>query len=248
MTTPKNSPSIGDRMKDYENVTRTHLYRRTPVIIRLDGKAFHTFTRGMKKPYDEKMSEVMLEVTKFLVDEVQGAEMGYTQSDEISLFLRDYTRFESESWFDNNIQKMVSVSASMATAKFNSFDLGVVYPEKSYANPVKILAFFDARVFNLPKEEVINYFIWRQQDAMRNSVQGLGQEHLSHKTLQGLKNVQVQEELAKLSPPIYWEDCPDYFKYGQIVFKDGNSMPSPLFKENREFLNEYIYIKEAKAA
>lgn len=244
MTTPKNTPSIGDRMKDYENVTRNYLYRRMPVVIRLDGKAFHTFTRGLKKPYDVGMVDTMNEVTKFLLDEIQGAEIGYTQSDEISIFIRDYTKFESESWFDNNIQKMVSVAASMASAKFNNI-WGTSYAEITAKSPLK-LAFFDARVFNLPKEDVINYFIWRQQDAMRNSVQSLGQENLSHKLMQGLKNIQVQEELAKLSPPVYWEDCPDYFKYGQTLFRDGNQMPSPLFKESREFLNEYIYIKDVK--
>jgi tRNA(His) guanylyltransferase len=148
MNTPKNSPSIGDRMKDYENVTRTHLYRRTPVIIRLDGKAFHTFTRGMQKPYDEAMVEVMAKTAQFLLDEIQGAEIAYTQSDEISLFLRDYTRFESESWFDNNIQKMVSVAASMATGIFNK-EWRTQLAE-FMARP-STLAFFDARVFNLPK-------------------------------------------------------------------------------------------------
>lgn len=232
--------SISDRMKSYENVTRTHLYRRTPVIVRLDGKSFHTFTKGFEKPFDTRLMNVMKGVTSFLLNQIQGAEIAYTQSDEISIFLRDYTRFESESWFDNNIQKIVSVAASMAAAVFNNRML-------EYKNtPHQHLAFFDARAFNLPKEEVINYLIWRQQDAMRNSVQGLGQAHLSHKLMQGLNNKQVQEELLKLNPAIDWNDCPNDFKYGVTLLRDNKEMPSPIFKENRDFLNEFIYIKEAK--
>lgn len=234
------TPSIGDRMKSYENVTRGYLYKRTPVIIRLDGKAFHTFTRRMTKPFDFNMVTLMRNVSEYLVHEIQGAEIAYTQSDEISLFLRDYTRFESESWFDSNIQKMVSVASSMATAMFNKC-YEVVFEER-----IMEMAFFDARVFNLPKEDVVNYFIWRQQDATRNSVQALGQANLSHKVMQGMNNKQVQEELIKLKPSIDWNDSPDYFKFGTTTFRDGRTMQSPLFKENRDFLNEYIYIKETK--
>lgn len=239
--TTKTTMSIGDRMKGYENITRNYLIRRMPVIIRLDGKAFHTFTRGMEKPFDTRMFDVMAKVSKFLMDEIQGAELVYTQSDEISLFLRDYTRFESESWFDNNIQKMVSVSASMAAAIFNN-EWGKI----NDSQPAKNLAFFDARVFNIPKEDVINYFIWRQQDATRNSIQGLGQAHLSYKSMQGLNNVEVVDALMRLSPPVFWDEQPEVFQYGQTFFRNGEQMPSPIFKENRDFLNEFIYIKEAK--
>lgn len=240
MTTAKTTMSIGDRMKGYENVTRNYLYRRTPVIIRLNGKAFHTFTRGMEKPFSPQMANLMRIVCTNLLAEIQGAEIAYTQSDEISIFLRDYTRFESEAWFDNNIQKIVSVAASVATGVFNG------NYEQVFGQKAQQYGFFDARVFNLPKEDVINYFIWRQQDATRNSVQGLGQEHLSHKKMQGLNNKEVQEELSKLSPPIIWDDQPEVFKYGQTFFRTAVSMPSPLFKENRDFLNEFIYIKESK--
>lgn len=245
--TTTNTFSISDRMKEYENITRNYLIRRMPVIIRLDGKAFHTFTRNMDKPYDVRMNNAMKTVAEFLLNEIQGAEIVYTQSDEISIFLRDYSKFESESWFDNNIQKIVSVAASMASAKFNDKIQDLFgYCTEGDVVAKRQLAYFDARAFNLPKEEVINYMIWRQQDAMRNSVQGLAQEHLSHKAIQGLSNKQVQEEMLKLNPPVDWNTQPDYFKYGQTFFRNGSEMSTPIFKENRDFLNEFIYIKDIK--
>jgi tRNA(His) guanylyltransferase len=238
MNTQTNTPSIGDRMKGYENVTRHHLIRRMPVILRLDGKAWHTFTRGLDKPYDIDLSIAMGQVSEQLIQEFQGAVIAYTQSDEISIFLRDYDKLVSESWFDNNIQKIVSVASSIATGLFNQY-----FTKKNN------IAFFDCRAFNLPKEEVINYFIWRQQDAMRNSVQGLGQAELGSKHIQGLNNKQVQEELLKKSPSVDWNKQPEFFKYGQTYFKPdfvkgSVNMPTPIFKENRDFLNELIYIKD----
>ena len=116
-----NKDSLGDRMKEYEYVTRNYLTRKLPVIIRIDGKAFHSFTRGFKKPFDEIFVKSMQETTKYLCENVQGCVLGYTQSDEITLVLVDYQNREASAWFDNNIQKMVSVSASMATMAFNRF-------------------------------------------------------------------------------------------------------------------------------
>ena len=116
-----NKDSLGDRMKTYEYVTRTYLTRRMPVIIRLDGKAFHTFTRGLKKPFDEIFVKAMQDTMKHLCENVQGCVLGYTQSDEITLVLVDYHDRDTSAWFDNNIQKMASVSASMATMAFNQY-------------------------------------------------------------------------------------------------------------------------------
>lgn len=197
--------SLGDRMKTYESVSRHFLTRRTPVIIRLDGCHFHTFTRGFDKPFDDILCRAMQETMKNLCTSIQGCVLGYTQSDEITLVLCDYKKITSDAWFGNNIQKIVSVSASEATTVFNSSFRAIVFEQlipytlledKSYVNDVtyrrlmdKYLskadtATFDSRVFNLPKEEVCNCLIWRQQDATRNSIQGLGQKYFSHKQLE----------------------------------------------------------------
>ena len=101
---------LGNRMKTfYEQIPKTKLMRRTPVIIRIDGKAFHTFTRGFKRPFDEILIKTMQETTKYLCENIQGCVLGYTQSDEITLVLVDYQRFESCAWFDYEIQKICSI-------------------------------------------------------------------------------------------------------------------------------------------
>ena len=110
---------LSDRMKTYENVNRTYLTRRTPVIIRLDMRAGHTFTKGFQKPFDEIFMKSMRETMKYLCENIQGCKLGYTQSDEISLLLVDYDDINTAAWFDYNILKIVSVSASMATLAFN---------------------------------------------------------------------------------------------------------------------------------
>ena len=165
---------LGARMKIfYEQIPKTKLMRRTPVIIRIDGKAFHTFTRGFKRPFDEILINTMQATTKYLCENIQGCVLGYTQSDEISLVLVDYQRFESSAWFDYEIQKICSIAASMATMAFNKFFnyhakeyVSTLYEhewtdvEKQYGdilyNAVEKGALFDARVFHIPKEEVTN--------------------------------------------------------------------------------------------
>jgi len=156
--------SIGTRMKNnYEDRYRFKLTRRMPVIIRLDGKAFHTLTRNCQKPFDDLFNNAMIFVMSHLLGEFQGAKCGYQQSDEISILLTDFDALQTEAWFDYNIQKIASVSAGYASAWFTSH----------YLNDGEI-AVFDSRVFNIPKEEVCNYFIWRQKDWLRNSIQMIG--------------------------------------------------------------------------
>ena len=169
---------LGTRMKTfYEQIPKTKLMRRTPVIIRIDGRAFHTFTKGFKRPFDEVLIKTMQETTKYLCENIQGCVLGYTQSDEISLVLVDYQRFESLAWFDYEIQKMCSIAASMATMAFNKFFMfefeefnrwvceGNPTDEDKRLNDVYYEAMcrgamFDARVFNIPKEEVTNWIYW----------------------------------------------------------------------------------------
>lgn len=227
--------SLGDRMKNYENVTRTYLTRRIPVIIRLDGKAFHSFTRGFKKPFDDILVRTMQETMKYLCENVQGCVLGYTQSDEITLVLVDYQSRESGSWFENNIQKMASISASMATfafnkyfnkercafidslAHFNDFDIEDKYLDALWRAQERG-AMFDSRVFTLPKEEVVNCLIWRQQDATRNSIQSVGQANFSQKQLDGKKCNDIQDMLM-LEKGINWNDYPTTLKRGSCCIK-----------------------------
>lgn len=231
--------SLGDRMKTYEDVNRNFLQRRTPTIIRVDGKAFHTLTRGLDKPFDENFSNAMLNVARDLCDEVQGVKLAYWQSDEISLILVDYDRLTSQAWFDKNIQKMVSVSASIATASFNNWF--------QHPGECNTRALFDSRIFTLPKEEVCNYFLWRQQDAVRNSINSLGQAHFSPKQLHGLNTDQVQELLFK-EKGINWNDCPIWQKRGACVIQGIESWTIdkfiPTFSQDRSFINTRVYVGE----
>ena len=234
---------LGTRMKDfYEGIPKTKLMRRTPVIIRIDGKAFHTFTRGFKRPFDEILIKTMHETTKYLCENIQGCVLGYTQSDEISLVLVDYQRFETSAWFDYEIQKMCSIVASMTTMAFNRFFAKNVKEydmewkcsltpqsveiQKKHYDYIEVLnkaiekgAMFDARVFNIPKEEVTNCIYWRQLDASRNSVQMVGQANFSHKELQNKSCNDIQDMLME-QKGINWNDFPTYQKRGTCVIKE----------------------------
>lgn len=182
---------MGERMKTfYEDVYRMKLPKRSYVIVRIDGKAFHTYTRGFDRPFSELISRAMIGTTKYLVDNIQGAKLGYVQSDEISILITDFDELTTSAWFDNNIQKIVSVSASMATAHFNR----IIYNQLgNYDN----LAMFDARAFVIPsRTEVLNYFFWRYRDATRNAINTFAQSKFSQKQLSG-KNVATVYEMIK---------------------------------------------------
>lgn len=199
--------SLGDRMKNnYENRYRFYLTRRTPAIIRLDGRAFHTVTRGCTKPFDVRFSLCMLDTALYLCREIQGAKCAYTQSDEISILLTDFDTLTTDAWFDYNIQKIASISSGLASAFFS----------KSYSN--ETINVFDSRVFNIPREEVCNYFIWRQKDWIRNSIAMLAQAHFSHKELQNKKQSDMHEMLH--SKGINWNSLDDRWKNGQFIFKN----------------------------
>jgi tRNA(His) 5'-end guanylyltransferase len=164
--------SLGDRMKSFEDVWRFSLTPRMPLIIRVDGRAFHTLTKQMhfKKPYDILFMNAMVAAGRDLFEDIQGVKLVYIQSDEISVFANDYEKLETQAWFDKNLQKIVSVSASVATRGFNR------YCRKGIIKPFGVEeGTFDSRAFVLPKEEVCNYLIWRQKDATRNSIQGFKQ-------------------------------------------------------------------------
>lgn len=208
--------SLGDRMKkNYENVNRVYLTRRMPLIIRVDGKAFHTLTKKLDKPFDVNFKDCMMGTAKYLVENIMGAKMAYVQSDEISVLITDYDDLTTEAWFDKNLQKIVSVSASMSTMRFNQLYNELIPKEKR----IKEYGLFDSRAFIIPKEEVINYFIFRMNDATRNSIQGLGQAFFSHKQLQRNSCSEIQDMLM-LEKGINWNDTPTYFKRGGCVYRD----------------------------
>jgi tRNA(His) 5'-end guanylyltransferase len=264
--------SLGDRMKGYENIPRHYLTRRTPVVMRLDGKAFHTFTKGLKKPFDDTLMACMTATAKYLCENIQGCKMAYVQSDEISLLLTDYETLNTDAWFNNNIQKMVSVSASMATLAFNRTlqDMVEMWNRNStteedyaYLNTLASKldsALFDSRVFSMPKEEVINYFIWRQQDATRNSIQMLGQHYFSHKELHGKNTGKIQDMLF-LEHGINFNDVHTPKKRGTCIVKtydistDGLATVRtkwepdyniPIFTQDRDYINKLVKYDEER--
>ena len=269
---------LGTRMKEfYEGVPKTRLVRRMPVAIRLDGKAFHTFTRRFEKPFDEVLGKSMRETMKYLCENIQGCVLGYTQSDEITLILVDYQNLNSCAWFDYEVQKMCSISASMATMAFNKFfTKNVNYFEMTHehddtineycttlVNAAEKGAMFDARVFNIPKEEVCNLIYWRQLDATRNSIQMVGQANFSHKELQN-KSCNMIQEMLFAEKGINWNDYPTYLKRGSCCIKTTIQNPNvdikdgiypksiwmidldiPIFKgDGRNYIDKLVFIGE----
>lgn len=216
--------SLGDRMKSYEDSYRISLPIRMPVILRIDGKAFHSYTKGCKKPVDQGLVDTMNLTAKYLCENVQGCQIAYVQSDEISLLLNNFKTLDTQSWFDNTLQKMVSISASMASVKFTTESWRIwghdQYDSASgdvHNDPIIKPAFFDSRAFVLPKEDVCNYFLWRQQDATRNSVQMLARTLYSHKECNNKNNSELQEMCFKKG--INWNDCPTSQKRGRCIIK-----------------------------
>lgn len=254
--------TLSNRMKsNYENRAKTYLVRRMPVIIRLDGKAFHTFTKGLKKPYDEIFHNTMNATMKYLCENIQGCKLGYTQSDEITLLLTDYDTLTTDAWFDNSVQKICSVSASMATMVFNKMlrkyadeyydsiwddiiedwrgsDDDIKYYE-TLCKAIDKGAMFDSRCFNIPEDEVTNCFLWRQQDATRNAVQMLGQCHFSQKQLEGKSNNEIQDMLMT-QKGINFNDMPAEFKRGVCCRKSESGWiidkEIPIFSKDRKYV------------
>lgn len=220
--------NLGDRMKaNYENRAKTFLIRRTPVIMRLDGKAFHTLTRGCDKPFDEHLMWVMRTTAKELVQEIQGAKLAYVQSDEISILITDYDKLETDAWFNYNVQKITSISAAIASVRFTS-----LWRKEAY---------FDSRVFNLPKEEVNNYFVWRQKDWERNSLFMYANHYFSANELHKKSNADKHEMLHKIGEN--WAHLEDRKKNGTLierVITQKDPDVCPLFVENPHIINHHV--------
>lgn len=193
--------SLGDRMKRYEDATREHLLHRMPIIVRVDGKAFHSWTRGMSRPFDATLTEWMDRVALALCRESQGCVLAYMQSDEVSLLLHPFRALTSQAWFDGNIQKIASVSAACAASVMTSLSERFVM--------------FDARAFVLPEREVCNYFLWRQQDATRNSIQMLARSMFSHTQCNGKNCDELQEMCFQAGRN--WNDLPPHLRRGRCA-------------------------------
>lgn len=243
---------LAARMKDfYENPAKTQLLRRMPVAIRIDGKAFHTFTRGFQKPFDPVLMDAMQRTMKYLCENIQGCVFGYTQSDEITLILTDYQKLTSEAWFNYEVQKMTSISASMATVAFNKYFSENIIKYNStydplieenkrlierYVNAAEKGAMFDARCFNIPKEEVTNLIYWRQLDATRNSIQMVGQAHFSHAKLKDKTCNDIQDMLMTQCG-INWNNFTIPCKRGTACIK---TEEKEIIKEPNVYLGEQI--------
>lgn len=234
--------NLSKRMKDfYESVAKTKLLKKVPVAIRIDGRAFHNFTKGFDKPFDEILMASMQKTMKYLCENIQGCVLGYTQSDEITLILIDYINQDSSAWFGYDVQKLCSISASMATMVFNDY-FGETVNERYnfmtsetgaqiYQGTIEEFdakfdnyfskigkAMFDSRCFNVPIGEVTNLILDRQNDATNNSIQSLGQAEFSHEELKGKSCNEIQDMLM-LYHGINWNDLPIHKKRGSCCIK-----------------------------
>lgn len=261
--------ALGNRIKEYyENPYRFYLPRRSPMIIRLDLRAGHSFTKGFQRPFDDIFIKSIQETAKYLCENIENVKCSYQQSDEISLLLTDYDNVGTQAWFNKNLQKMCSIAASMATLAFNRifnkkvFQYTIHNNRGAYENTlIESLtkgAMFDARCFSIPKEEVCNYFIWRQQDATRNSIQMVGQANFSHKELQNKSCDKIQDMLM-LEKNINWNDFDTVKKRGSCCTKTGvhtvvNMQTGeqverlvweidkeiPIFTQNRNYIERFV--------
>lgn len=264
---------LSDRIKDfYEDRTRICLMRRMITIIRLDGKGFSKYTKKLNKPFDDGFSDDMDATAAFLCANIQGAKFAYTQSDEISIIITDFDTNETDAWFDNNIQKMVSIAASMATAKFNQLRL-IRNCDKIKTNKEDVTinvtsdvdianfppAMFDARVFQVPTvDEMINAMIFRQQDATRNSVSMAAHELCGHDATEGKSGSEKQEMMWQKG--VNWNDYKTKYKRGTVIKKEQVEKTGPngekvirnkwladpeipIFTEDKDYLRKLIPTK-----
>ena len=266
--------SLSDRMKEYESQTQTKLIKKLPVIIRLDGRKFSHFTRGFEKPFDDDLSDIFQKVALDLRKSVDNVRFIYSQSDEISLLLTDWDHTKEidggrvDTWYDYRVQKIVSVISSEATLLFNKYLLELVQRYSALLNKDNVdrelvqnrynmlykklfKAMFDARVFNLPLDEVTNYFIFRQQDALRNSISGFARKYYPTKQLQGIKNPDKIEMVNKDFGVDFDKDITQLQKVGFTVITNNTEenknsdkfeldINIPMFKDNREYIERYL--------
>ena len=261
---------LANRMKEYEKRNQYYLQKRTPVAIRVDGRSFHTFTKGFKRPFDDILMKSMQETAKYMCENMGNAKLAYVQSDEITIILVDYDTLETDCWFNYRTDKLCSISASMATMAFNKFfEANVknyirnIMPNiltplaETYMKAAEKGAMFDARCFNIPKEEVTNLIYWRQLDATRNSIQMVGQANFSHKELQN-KTCNMIQDMLHEQKGINWNDYPTVCKRGSAcIYTEYANMNGshnsgwiidkemPILKgDDRAYVDDLVYIGE----
>lgn len=217
---------LDTRMKWYEHTYRDRVPARMPVVIRLDGKCFHSLTRKCVRPFDEKLWEAMTDAVLVLMNEVP-ARLAYQQSDEVSLLLVDYNRFDTEQWFRGVIQKMASVSASIMGVHF-SLNWGLP-------------GYFDSRVMAIPERDIENYFVWRQRDCMRNAASMAAQDKFSTKELHGKNGDEMKMMLENAG--VRFDDYPEYFRFGTVIEKNLREA-APIFSKNWDFLKRYLSVEQ----
>lgn len=263
---------LAERIKGYEKRNRYYLQRRMPVILRLDMRAGHSFTKGFERPFDEVFIKTIQETAKYLCENVQNCKLSYQQSDEITLLLVDYEKINTDCFFEYRVDKLCSIAASMATMKFNQVFKELSYKESEnleiicrknpylenrdcltkisnvHINSAENGAMFDCRCFNIPKEEVTNLVYWRQLDASRNSIQMVGRANFSHKELQNKSCNDIQDMLM-VQKGINWNDLPIYQKRGSCCVRNhmisepyGNRMLDKNAGENEWVIDKDIPI------
>lgn len=252
----KVSDALGDRMKKYEHITRFSLPPRTYTLLRVDGRAFHTWTKGLQRPYDTDLINCMDDAAIALCESISGTQFAFVQSDEISILAVDFKDIKSQSWFDGNLQKWASVGASIATMAFNVSVMSLnrralELDTTAIGSKKRPNATFDARVYSIPDFiEVENYFVWRQKDAERNSITMLAQAYASHKQLHGKSITERHEIIHKAGDN--WAKHPVSFKHGRVVRKQGGVIEgrgnwiadttTPVFTKQRNYLRDLIPI------
>lgn len=221
---------IGNRMKEYERVTEYMLSHRIPVILRIDGRAFHTITRKrFKKAWSQEFVDQMILTAQQVMTDIQGCDFCYSQSDEVSFLITDYRTIRTNSWFNYDLRKMISISASLASSVFSQL----------YGKNVC----FDSRAFSMPQDDVCNYFIWRQIDATRNAIQMAAREYFSHKQLH-LKNCKELQEMLFKEKGINFNDYSIIRKRGFCIVDKKVDFNIPIFIQDRKYIEKYVYIRE----
>lgn len=252
---------LGNRMKRYEEVPRTSLTPRMPMIVRVDGRAFHTYTKGFARPWSTDIRDGMTAAAVELMREISGAKIAYLQSDEISVLVTDYDTLHTTAWFDGVAQKICSVTASIATAAFNTTMAHTRIATVDGRVAVRTGATFDSRCFTVPREDVTNYFVWRQRDAEKNSVSMLAQANFSHKQLQG-KNGSAMQDLLMREKSINWNDLDTWKKRGWCITREAKEIEPgkirtlvepawdiPIFTKDRAYIERFLNldVKEARS-
>ena len=257
---------LDERMKEYEKAAQHYLTKRTPVIIRVDGKAAHTYTKNVLKPYDNIFHQAMDNAMILVAKEIQGCYFAYNESDECSFVLQDYETLTTDAWFSYRTDKLCSIAASLMTLYFNKEfqkiidnyiwdyhhslvpqSMEIQIAENKYQDVLKECnnkgLVFDARCFNIPKDEIVNYFFYRQLDAVRNSIQSCGQYYFFHKELHKKNTKDILEMLKQKG--VSWETSPICVQRGTACYKTEEGWVldknMPMLKgDGRKYLEDLI--------